>query len=64
MIAHEFMHGYDVEGRNVDDDGVERDWWNDETTQQFVNKTICLRTAHKEVRLLQAKRCTNDIGFW
>jgi putative endopeptidase len=35
LIGHEFIHGLDDEGRQIDADGVIRDWWTSEDAAQF-----------------------------
>lgn len=39
VIAHEITHGYDDKGRKFDGDGNLNDWWTDEDTKLFEEKT-------------------------
>lgn len=49
VIGHEMMHGFDVLGRKFDDQGYWHDWWTQDTLKQYVNRTLCIRSAHKQV---------------
>ena len=35
VIGHEMGHGFDDQGRKVDGNGVERDWWTEEDADKF-----------------------------
>nr|XP_050039728.1 neprilysin-1-like [Dermacentor andersoni] len=48
-MGHEMMHAYDVGGRKVDDQGRHRDWWNDETNNQYQENALCIRRSHEQV---------------
>lgn len=39
VIAHEITHGYDDQGRKFDHEGNMIDWWTDEDTKLFTEKT-------------------------
>lgn len=39
VIAHEITHGYDDSGRKFDGDGNLNDWWTEEDTKLFTEKT-------------------------
>jgi putative endopeptidase len=39
VIAHEITHGYDDKGRKFDGDGNLNDWWTEEDTKLFTDKT-------------------------
>ncbi|KAI8369908.1 hypothetical protein EDC96DRAFT_588764 [Choanephora cucurbitarum] len=40
-LGHEFSHGFDDVGSQFDADGIERDWWSEETKQKYTQKTKC-----------------------
>ncbi|KAI8373907.1 hypothetical protein BD560DRAFT_393943 [Blakeslea trispora] len=40
-LGHEFSHGFDDVGSQYDADGIERDWWSEETKQKYTQKTKC-----------------------
>eukprot|EP00095_Tigriopus_kingsejongensis_P003378 maker-scaffold153_size302544-snap-gene-2.17 protein:Tk03378 transcript:maker-scaffold153_size302544-snap-gene-2.17-mRNA-1 annotation:"PREDICTED: neprilysin-2" len=42
VIGHEITHGFDDRGRQFDGDGNLRDWWAQDTKDQFVEKTKCI----------------------
>ncbi|XP_054930095.1 endothelin-converting enzyme 1-like [Dermacentor andersoni] len=49
IMGHEMMHGYDVNGSKYDENAKKRDWFSRESTEHYVNKTLCLRQFHKNV---------------
>jgi predicted metalloendopeptidase len=42
VLGHEITHGFDNDGRQVDGDGVERDWWSPAVAQAFEQRAQCL----------------------
>ena len=42
IIGHEITHGFDDQGRQYDDDGNLRNWWEPETKKQFLVNTKCI----------------------
>ena len=38
VMGHEITHGFDDEGRQYDKDGNLREWWEAETTNEFLKK--------------------------
>lgn len=42
VIGHEITHGFDNSGRSFDAKGNARDWWSDESKQEFAIKAYCL----------------------
>ncbi|XP_070389922.1 membrane metallo-endopeptidase-like 1 isoform X8 [Dermacentor albipictus] len=59
VLAHEMMHGYDVTGLEFDENGEQRHWFSRESTEQYVNRTLCLRHFHKNV-LRPRQEAPND----
>jgi putative endopeptidase len=43
IIGHEIMHGFDDQGRKVDEDGAVRDWWTAEDARLFKTRTDSLK---------------------
>ena len=42
MIGHEITHGFDDQGRQYDNVGNLKDWWDLETKNRFIGKTRCI----------------------
>lgn len=42
MIGHEITHGFDDQGRQYDNIGNLKDWWDFETKKRFIKKTRCI----------------------
>ncbi|XP_041378568.1 membrane metallo-endopeptidase-like 1 [Gigantopelta aegis] len=42
IIGHRITNGFDDEGRHYDKDGNLNDWWSDEASDTFRNKTQCI----------------------
>lgn len=42
VIGHEITHGFDDQGRQYDDIGNLKDWWEPQTKERFLEKTQCI----------------------
>jgi endothelin-converting enzyme/putative endopeptidase len=42
VLGHELTHGFDNNGRHLDGDGVERDWWTPAVETAFNDRAQCL----------------------
>ena len=42
VIGHEITHGFDDQGRQYDDVGNLKDWWDLDTKNRFIGKTRCI----------------------
>ena len=42
VMGHELSHAFDDQGREYDEVGNMRDWWNNATLQQFKARTKCI----------------------
>ena len=42
VIGHEITHGFDDQGRQYDDVGNLKDWWDLNTKNRFIGKTRCI----------------------
>lgn len=40
-VGHELTHGYDDSGRHYDADGNLKDWWSENTSKRFEEKSAC-----------------------
>ena len=45
VIGHEIMHGFDDQGRKIDENGAVRDWWTKEDASRFKALTRRARQA-------------------
>lgn len=41
-IGHEITHGFDDRGRLFDKEGILENWWDEETTYNFLQKAKCI----------------------
>ncbi|KAH8393841.1 hypothetical protein KR215_002255 [Drosophila sulfurigaster] len=42
FIGHEIIHGFDVDGRQFDEEGNIRDWWQSDTKKAYLQKAQCI----------------------
>ncbi|XP_034115605.1 neprilysin-2-like [Drosophila albomicans] len=42
FIGHEVTHGFDFEGRQFDEEGNMRDWWQPDTQKAYLQKAQCI----------------------
>lgn len=42
IIGHELTHGFDSSGRLYDGDGNQKNWWTEETSEEFDKRAQCL----------------------
>ncbi|KAB7505878.1 Neprilysin [Armadillidium nasatum] len=42
VIGHEITHGFDDQGRNFDEEGNLRNWWQNSTEQNFLQRAKCI----------------------
>lgn len=42
VIGHEITHGFDDQGRQYDDEGNLKNWWDEETKNRFLEKANCI----------------------
>nr|XP_037275824.1 neprilysin-1-like [Rhipicephalus microplus] len=62
IIAHEMMHGYDVDGINYGADGTPQEWVTPEFLEKYTERTLCLRESHKAALTTRARQVVlNDI---
>ncbi|XP_043465991.1 neprilysin-2-like isoform X2 [Leptopilina heterotoma] len=50
MVAHEFSHGFDNQGRKFDKNGNSVDWWQATTYEQFISKAQCFISQYGNYR--------------
>ncbi|CAN8011546.1 unnamed protein product [Ixodes pacificus] len=48
VIAHEIVHGFDVDSSRRDVRGEVRDWWSPETRSQYEQRVRCLKRSYAE----------------
>ncbi|XP_052865910.1 neprilysin-1 [Anopheles cruzii] len=41
ILGHELTHGFDDSGRQFDKNGNLKQWWTNQTIQEYVNRTMC-----------------------
>ena len=42
ILGHEIIHAFDQVGASYDLNGIERDWWSNFTSKNFVNQSQCV----------------------
>ena len=47
-LGHELTHGFDNRGRKYDQDGNERDWWDEKSEKEFDVKIKCMVDQYNE----------------
>ena len=52
VIGHEITHGFDDQGRNFDADGNMVNWWTEEDSQKFADKTKALIDQYSAIEVL------------
>merc|ERR1712170_48060 len=48
VMGHELSHAFDDQGREYDQDGNMRDWWNNVTLEQFETRTKCIEDQYSK----------------
>ena len=43
VVGHEITHGFDDEGKSLDENGNLRDWWSADSAKRFADKTACVK---------------------
>ncbi|BFZ01630.1 hypothetical protein BsWGS_04669 [Bradybaena similaris] len=51
IIGHEVTHAFDLLGRQYDGQGKLSNWWDDQTTQNFMLTTPCMRDQYNNIRV-------------
>ncbi|KAL1460327.1 hypothetical protein MTO96_027563 [Rhipicephalus appendiculatus] len=61
IMAHEIMHGYDVQGSNYDDRSHYEPWRSQEIGEEYTNRTFCIRRSHRAaLKMRSAQEMVND----
>ncbi|EFA05165.1 membrane metallo-endopeptidase-like 1 [Tribolium castaneum] len=48
IIGHEMTHGFDVNGKNYDQDGTLSTWWSQKTTDAFNERSECFKKQYSQ----------------
>ncbi len=51
VMGHELTHGFDDQGRKFDGDGVMREWWADEVSARYDERTACIVETYSSVEV-------------
>ncbi|KAL1487227.1 hypothetical protein MTO96_008172 [Rhipicephalus appendiculatus] len=61
IMAHEIMHGYDVQGSNYDDRSHYEPWRTQKIEVEYTNRTFCIRRSHRAaLKMRSAQETVND----
>lgn len=61
IIGHEFTHGFDDEGSQMDRDGNLREWWDPDTKKAFDNKAECIINQYSDIMIKSLNKSINGI---
>ncbi|XP_053947086.1 membrane metallo-endopeptidase-like 1 [Anastrepha ludens] len=50
LVGHELIHAFDDTGRRFDKYGNSRDWWDEKSTQIFLNRTACFSNQYSKYK--------------
>ncbi|XP_054081117.1 neprilysin-4-like [Zeugodacus cucurbitae] len=48
LVGHELIHAFDDTGRRFDKDGNSRDWWDEKSTEIFLERTECFSNQYSQ----------------
>merc|ERR1712150_15565 len=54
VMGHELSHAFDNSGREYDENGNLRDWWNNDTLSKFKNLTECFVDQYSKYEVLKS----------
>ena len=60
-MGHELTHGFDSIGRDIDINGNYVKWWEDDSIEEFNNKTFCFINQFNKYKV--CRRSVNFINF-
>ncbi|XP_054733543.1 neprilysin-4-like [Anastrepha obliqua] len=50
LVGHELIHAFDDTGRRFDKYGNSRDWWDEKSTEIFLNRTACFSNQYSKYK--------------
>ncbi|GAB6031348.1 NEDD8 protease Nep2 [Chamberlinius hualienensis] len=62
VIGHEITHGFDDQGRQFDEIGNLKGWWESETDMKFQNKTKCIIDQYSQYNMPEVNMTINGIN--
>ncbi|KAF5287392.1 hypothetical protein FQA39_LY15930 [Lamprigera yunnana] len=62
IIAHEFTHGFDDEGKQFDKEGNILDWWAEGTNEAFLEKAKCFIEQYSNITVPEVNLKLNGIN--
>ena len=48
VMGHELSHAFDDQGREFDENGNMREWWTNNTSEEFKKLTQCIATQYSD----------------
>ncbi|KAI6226164.1 Neprilysin-1 [Aphelenchoides fujianensis] len=60
IIGHEITHGFDLQGSQFDKVGNRRNWWEEKTRQQFVERSKCMVDQYARYTVPEANQLRVD----
>nr|CAD7423024.1 unnamed protein product [Timema monikensis] len=59
ILGHELTHGFDNEGRQFDKDGNMRQWWSNNTVEEYENRSQCFIDLYSSYRVEEVDTYVN-----
>ncbi|QOC21465.1 M13 family metallopeptidase [Wenzhouxiangella sp. AB-CW3] len=63
VIGHEMGHGFDDQGSRSDADGVLRNWWTDQSREQFEERTARLVAQYNEFEPIEGMNVNGELAL-
>lgn len=51
IMGHELTHGFDDSGREYDKSGMMKQWWNNQTVENFKNASKCMIQQYSQYKI-------------
>ena len=61
VIGHEISHGFDDQGRKSNGEGVLKDWWTNEDTENFNQRAAKLGAQYESIEILPGERVNGKL---
>merc|ERR1712106_485464 len=62
VIGHEITHGFDDQGRQFDDEGNLKNWWEDDTKDKFLDKANCIIWQYGNYTAVSVNKTLNGVN--
>ncbi|RZC39331.1 uncharacterized protein BDFB_004487, partial [Asbolus verrucosus] len=59
IIGHEITHGFDLNGKNYDQNGMQQSWWTQQTMDAFLARTECFKEQYSNYYIPEINATVN-----